>query len=280
VSKVRIHILVDNSIPLPTKMLGEYGFAALIEDLEHDRRILFDTGSTGKPLLHNLSVLGIDPDNIDYIVLSHRHYDHTGGLKAFLEKRTTGITIISHPDLFVPAYTNVLGGVLRDIGLPFTRSQLESMGARFLFTREPVQITPSIKTLGEIPRNSGPSHTNGMLRVTEEGKLKQDELPDDTGLAILTDKGAIVVTGCGHSGVENILTHASKLFGQIHGLIGGLHLLGASEARIKEVASYLSTKNLGLLAAGHCTGPLAQWLLMNAAPNAYRIGGVGSSFEI
>ena len=275
----RITILVDNSIPLPTKMLGEYGFAALVEDLEYDKRILFDTGSTGKPLLHNLNLLKIEPDDIDYIILSHRHYDHTGGLKEFLEKRSTSITIVSHPDLFIPAYTNILDGILRDIGIPYTRDQLESLGAKFLFSNEPVQITPNVKTMGEIPRNAGPSHTKGMVRIVE-GKMVEDPLPDDTALGLNTDKGTIVLTGCGHSGVENILSHADKLFGSVHGLIGGLHLLGADQTRIKEVASYIAGRNLGLLIAGHCTGPLAQWLLLNAAPNAYRLGGVGFSIEV
>ncbi|MCE4614577.1 MAG: MBL fold metallo-hydrolase [Desulfurococcales archaeon] len=278
-AKVRISILVDNSIPLPTKMLGEYGFSALVEDLEHDKRILFDTGSTGKPLLYNLGVIGVDPDDIDYVVLSHRHYDHTGGLKELLQKRSSSITIISHPDLFVPAYTNILDGVLRDIGIPFTRDQLESLGAKFLFSRESVQITPNVKTMGEIPRDAGPSHTSGMARVID-GNVVEDSLPDDTGVGIITGKGVVVMTGCGHSGVENIMSHADKLFGNVYGLVGGLHLLGASESRLREVSSYLAGRNLGLLVAGHCTGPLAQWLLLNAAPNAYRIGGVGFSIEI
>ncbi|MEB3825183.1 MAG: MBL fold metallo-hydrolase [Desulfurococcales archaeon] len=277
---LRVTILIDNSAPLPTRFLPEYGFSALIEDFEAGVKVLFDTGTSGDVLLKNLGVAGINPLDIDYVVLSHRHYDHTGGLRKLLEaRRGKPITVIAHPDLFVPAYTNLLGGMLRDIGAPFTRSEIEAMGARLLLSRDPVQVTPSVRTMGEIDRGHGPSHTRGMLRV-EKGRLVEDSLLDDTGLLLHIDKGVVVLTGCGHSGIENIIEHASRLSGEdVYGVIGGLHLLGATDDRIVEVAGYLSSKGLGLVAAGHCTGPLAQWVLREKNPSAYRLLGVGMEFS-
>ncbi len=281
---VRVTVLVDNAAPLPTRMIAEYGFAALVEDLESGVRVLFDTGSLGIALEHNLRVAGFDPSTIDFLVLSHRHYDHTGGLKKFLELRGgEPLTVIAHPDLFVPAYARIraLGGVLRDIGLPFTRSELEDMGARFLLSREPVHITDRLIVSGEIPREWGSSHTWGMLRL-ENGRLVEDNMNDDIALYALSSKGLLAITGCGHAGVENIVEYGQKLTKteRLAGLIGGLHLLGAPRERMEQVISYLAMKKPALLAAGHCTGPIVQGPLALSLGEAYRLGGVGFTAEL
>ncbi len=274
-----ITILVDNSVPLPTKFLTEYGYSLLIEDLDTDTIVLFDTGTTGKPLLHNLTLTGYSPDDIDYLVLSHRHYDHTGGLLEFLKARSTPITIIAHPDLFVPAYTNLLGGSLRDIGLPFTRSEIESNNGKLLLVKEKVQLAPGIYTTGEIPRNWGPSHTKGMLRL-EDGELKEDLIVDDIALVLEKDNEFLVITGCGHAGVENIVEHAKSISSkEFAGIVGGLHLLGAPKERENKVVDYLVAQKPKIVAAGHCTGSFVQGSLRDKLGYAYKLSGAGLTIE-
>lgn len=281
---VRVRVLVDNSAPLPTRLLPEYGFSALVEDVGAGVRILFDTGSSGLPLEHNLKLLGVDAASIDYVVLSHRHYDHTGGLRRFLELRGgKPVTVIAHEDLFTPSYARLkaLGGSLADIGIPYTRAELESLGARFLLVRKPVRVTDSIVVSGEIPREWGPSHAWGMLRLSEGG-LVEDNMRDDMALYIHTSGGLLAITGCGHAGVENIVENGLAQLGEerLYGVIGGLHLLGAPADRPPAVVKYLESKKPKVLAAMHCTGPLVQGVLAERLPNAYRLAGVGLEVEV
>ncbi|MEB3851881.1 MAG: MBL fold metallo-hydrolase [Desulfurococcales archaeon] len=282
-ASLRVRVLVDNSAPLPTRLLPEYGFSALVEDLRSGVRVLFDTGSSGLALERNLAALGVDPSTIDFVVLSHRHYDHTGGLRRLLELRGgRPVTVVAHERLFEPAYARLrlLGGVLRDIGLPHGRRELEELGARFLLVRGPVELTDTLTVSGEIPREWGPSHAWGMLRL-EGGRLVEDEMLDDMALYARVEGGLVAVTGCGHAGVENIVEYGLELSGEegLHALVGGLHLLGAPPGRVGEVVAYLKSKKPGAVAAMHCTGPLAQAPLAEALGGAYRLGGVGFTLE-
>jgi 7,8-dihydropterin-6-yl-methyl-4-(beta-D-ribofuranosyl)aminobenzene 5'-phosphate synthase len=283
VATVRVSVLVDNSAPLPTRLRAEYGFSALVEDLEAGVRVLFDTGQSGEVLEYNMRVLGVDPASIDFVVLSHRHYDHTGGLRRLLELRGgRGVTVVAHPRLFEPSYARLrgLGGVLRDIGLPHGRGELEALGARFLLASGPVRLTERLVVSGEIPREWGPSHAWGMLRL-EDGRLVEDDMRDDIALYAIADGGLVAVTGCGHAGVENIVEYGLQLTGagRLHALLGGLHLLGAPRERAAAVVSYLAGKKPAALAALHCTGPLVQGALAEALGGAYRLGGVGLRLE-
>ena len=133
---VNVTILVDNYIIGHKGMVAEHGFSALIELTQNHTTILFDTGSTGQVLMNNMREAKIEPREVDFVVLSHRHYDHTGGLEEFLKARHSKETIIvTHPDLFVPAYAKKENDKLRYIGIPFQKEKLEHLGARFVFTK-------------------------------------------------------------------------------------------------------------------------------------------------
>lgn len=279
---MRITILVDNYILGHKGMMAEHGFSALVKIPDKDLTLLFDTGTTGTVLMNNMRQANADPSSIDAVIISHRHYDHTGGLKAFLEARGGRETvIISNPDLFEPAYAKSGKGGIRYIGNPFRREELESLGARFIFTKRPMKIADGVIVTGEIPREWGPSHTAHMLRQGDDG-LVEDTLPDDSALILETSEGLVIITGCGHAGIENIVEYAISITGErrVAGIIGGLHLMGAEDRRIKEVVRYISSKEPDMLAPTHCTGLRAQVALATAFGKKYAVAGVGSTFTI
>ncbi|WP_069806847.1 MBL fold metallo-hydrolase [Vulcanisaeta thermophila] len=264
---MRVTILVDNYATqltsLSKRLISEWGFAAYV----HDYRILYDTGLTGTALLNNMRALGIDVDEPDYLVISHRHIDHTGGVRRFLEARSRPITMIAHENLFTRAYAKDEEGRLTDISVDFTRDYLESKGVRLILIKEPYWIGSDVVVSGQIPRRWGPSHVGGVT----------DEVPDDMALYIKHPKGLVVITGCGHSGVENIVEYGLQVTGlkEVYAVIGGLHFLGLSGDRIRQAVNYLTSKSPSVVVGTHCTGVIGMAELQKAMPNAARVGGVG-----
>ncbi len=205
------------------------------------------------------------------MVISHRHIDHTGGVKAFLNARSRPIKMIAHTNLFTKAYATGEGGKLEDISVDFTREYLESRGVDLVLIREPHRIANDVIVSGEIPRKWGPSHTGAVT----------DEVPDDMALYIKHINGLIAITGCGHSGIENIVEYGFQVteLSRLYAIIGGLHFMGLSEDRVKQVINYLVSKSPSVVVGTHCTGILGIAALHNALPSAFRLGGVGLVIE-
>jgi 7,8-dihydropterin-6-yl-methyl-4-(beta-D-ribofuranosyl)aminobenzene 5'-phosphate synthase len=268
---MKITILVDNYLTqlssLRMRLLGEWGFAAYV----HDYRILYDTGLSGAVLLNNMKALGISPDEPEVLVFSHRHIDHTGGLKAFLSARTRPVKIVAHVNLFAKAYARDDRGEM-EIGVDFTREYLESRRAELVLIREPYKIAEGVWASGEIPRRWGPSHTGAV----------SDEVPDDMALYVKHPRGLVALTGCGHAGVENIVEYGLQVTGadRLYTIIGGLHFMGLPEARVKEAAEYLRQKNPELVVGTHCTGIAGVAALQAVLPAAAKSGGVGVSIHL
>ncbi len=148
---MRITVIVDNGVPLGRKpFAAEHGFSLLVE--HSGTKMLFDTGCTSA-VVANLSLLGIHPSQVDMIVLSHGHYDHTGGLYHVLQHAGKRMPVYAHPNVFCPRYSK--GGEARHfIGIPYTKEQLTALGADWHFVDRPVELLPGLWLSGEIPRNS------------------------------------------------------------------------------------------------------------------------------
>ncbi len=271
---VKITVLSENTVGLPNGLIGEWGLALLVETA--GTKILFDTGERGN-LLANAAALGINLREVDALVMSHGHYDHTGGMRDFLRLRGR-VPVYVHPDFFALHY----GAPPREhyIGVPFRRKELESLGADFIFEQEPQQIAPGLWVSGEVPRRTSFEKGDSRLFCLENGHRVPDPFRDDMSLYCVTEEGVVVILGCAHAGVVNIVEHARQVTGvdRIYGIIGGTHLGPAPKEQQEATIAYLQNLDLKFLAANHCTGlPVMARLAAIFGP-VFHFAPAGASF--
>lgn len=251
--KVKITTLVENTVGIggSRELIGEHGLAFLIETKA--QRILFDTGQY-LALQNNARVLGSDLTTIDTVVLSHGHYDHTGGLRHLLECHSA-FSLYAHPGVFGRKMIK-RNGRYRDVAIPVSQNELIQRGVTLILDTRPVKITPNMITTGEIPLESKFETVAEGFYVEKEGRKVPDMLADDQALILKTGKGLAVVLGCSHRGIINTLNHVAKIIGQkqIYAIVGGLHLVKATAERLEAVMHFLQHFQIEKIVVGHCTG--------------------------
>jgi len=257
---IHISTIAENSASW-LGFLAEWGLSILVE--ADGTSILLDTG-TSIVAAHNALVMDIDLRQIDTIVFSHGHEDHTGGLLHLLKIRKTPIEVIAHPDVWAEKYWQASDEDRYDyVGIPYPRELAESLGASFRLSKEPVWITEKIVTSGEIPMTTDYETIDTSACVKTDTGFSPDPLRDDLSLFIKSDKGLVVIAGCAHRGIINTLMHAQKLTGceDVYSVIGGIHLFGASDERIERTIEEFRRLHIQKIGVSHCTGPSAGALL-------------------
>lgn len=232
-----VSILTDNHPG--GKTAAEHGLSYLIE---HDhKKILFDTGQTDL-FMRNAKVMGKDLTNIDTVVLSHGHFDHGNGLVHLKDKK-----LICHPGCFVKRYRKA---DMSYIGLNKSREAL-SQQFELITSATPYPISDRLVFLGEIPRITDFESQQTSFAFEDN---TPDFVMDDSAVALFTDKGLFVITGCGHSGVVNTLEHARKVTGEkrIYGIMGGFHLK-RPDKQTQETIKYLKSNQVSEIYPSHCT---------------------------
>jgi len=265
---VRITTLSENTARMGD-FLAEWGLSILVET--EKARVLLDTGKTFSAV-YNADTLGIDLHNIDRIILSHGHYDHTGGLRELLRRVRKEVEVIAHPDIWQPKYARREGEPDRYIGVPFHQNEMESLGASFHLTAQPVDITSTMMTTGEIPMVTGFEEVDTALFVKEGPAWQQDKVMDDQALIVKTEQGLVIVLGCAHRGMINTLYHARQLAGEetIHTVVGGSHLINTSEERLWQTIDALRQLQVQRLGLCHCTDlPAASVLAQEFGENFF-----------
>lgn len=248
----RLTVVVDNQAGQPG-LSAEWGFALWIEHRE--RNLLYDTGQ-GPALMPNLASLGLEPGRLDAVIISHGHHDHMGGLASLLEARGDApLEVWCHPGVFDAHYKQD-GDRLSDIGPPLGgRAPYEDLGAVFRLVEEPVQPWPGAHLLAPVPRLDYHEVPAPGLVTDLGGSILPDPVAEDMALLLETSSGPLLVTGCAHAGVINILTLAAQVTGQAPAwLLGGLHLDLSVPYQRQADLEYLEALTGMQVAAGHCTG--------------------------
>lgn len=279
-------VVVLSTMLADSRGVGEWGFAALVEADGH--RLLFDTGARPETALANARELGVDLASVETVILSHHHGDHTGGLLT-LRKAVREV----NPKALARAYVGRgiflsrpedpqgrEGNETAEIKAPY-----EALGGTFVEVSRPTAVFPGVWLTGPVPRVHPEKNWSLQRKVREGDALVDDTVPEDMSLVLDTERGLVVVSGCGHAGVVNTLEYARKTIrpAPIHAALGGFHLFQASDATLDWTASQLRAMNVGHVLGAHCTGIEAVYALrsrLGLDRSTCVVGAVGSGFEL
>lgn len=246
--QVEVKILVENTTMAPG-FIGEYGFAAQVTVA--GKKFLFDTG-LGTALMNNAAMAGVDLKEVEDLIISHGHFDHTGALPAFLA--TGRKKIYAHSNIFAKRYA-VADDFKKEIGVPFTFDEIAAQ-AEIIAIDDFTEIAPGVFLTGAIPRVNDYEDVGGNFMVEKGGHLVPDILEDDMAMVIDHPEGLIIIDGCAHAGIINTIEYALRKTerNQVRAFLGGTHLLTASAERIAKTVNALRDLDLQQIILCHCTG--------------------------
>lgn len=284
--RIRSLRLLVLSTMLADAGVGEWGFAALVEADGH--RLLFDTGARPDTVLKNAQELSVDLAGIRDVILSHNHSDHTGGLVTLRRE-------LSREDKDALSRAHVGEGIflsrLSDSGneetnpMVITKRAYEMSGGVFIEHKEPVELFAGIWLTGPVPRVHPERNWSNTGQLRTPGGVVEDTIPEDQSLVIDTDRGLVLLSGCGHAGIVNTIEYARQQVRQapLYAALGGFHLFSASDASLDWTGAKLREFGLANLLGAHCTGIESVFRLRERVGLSRRtcvVGAVGSEFTL
>lgn len=274
--RFRISCLDDDCVKVFNSFWGEHGLSFLVETAE--QTVLFDVGTTGTVVSHNVALLGKDLAKVTHMVLSHAHYDHTGSLDWALDQTRNPI-LVADPGIFLERVSK-REGVTKRTGVPVERPRVEAR-ARLALTTEIYTIGTGIHVTGRIPRLNQFEVANPRMLINQDEQLTPDEFLDDRSLILETEEGLVLLLGCCHAGLVNTLTYTAKHFSApIKAIIGGTHLLEASPEQMAwTIDQVKNTFKPELLFLNHCTGFNALNAFRNALGDGLQTMPAGEVLE-
>jgi 7,8-dihydropterin-6-yl-methyl-4-(beta-D-ribofuranosyl)aminobenzene 5'-phosphate synthase len=278
---------IGTEIPTDT-LLAEHGLSLLVK-VQHGAEkhtILFDTGYNSMGVLHNMAKLAVDPNEMEAIVLSHGHMDHTGSLHPILQKISNPIPLVVHPDAFLyPRFVEEKDGSRRRFPRTLVREDLDRRNVELLESKTPTPILDeTILVTGEVERTTEFEKGMPNALIERDGNLEPDPIKDDQALVMhLKDKGLVVVSGCSHAGIVNTVRYAKKLTGvaRVHAILGGFHLSGAFfEKIVDKTIDELKALSPVVVVPMHCTGRKAMEQFSREFPSSFVLNSVGSKITL
>ena len=280
-------LAIGGNIPADA-LLAEHGLCLLVKVRRGEKShcILFDCGYTKLGVPHNMQMLGVDPRQIEAIVLSHGHMDHTGALYPIIESIGKSIPVILHPEAFIsPRFFGLDDG--RKLKFPQTliKEDMLSKGLEIVENRSPSLLADSmIAVTGEVERVTGFERGLPNALLERDGKIETDMILDDQALAIkLKEKGLVIISGCGHAGIINTVFYAKKITGvdKIHAVLGGFHLSGPIfEPIIEKTIAEFKKISPKIIIPMHCTGWKAIKRFSEEFPNSFILNSVGTKIAL
>lgn len=264
--------------------LGEWGFSALVEADGH--RVLLDTGSHPDTVLQNARDLKVDLSDVKEVILTHNHWDHVRGLmtlrREMMKKNPDALSVVHVGKGIFYSRPSPKG---EDNEMIAIRKEYEATGGRIIEHAEGAEIFPGAWLTGPVPRKYPERNWSTSGKVQTPAGLVEDNLPEDQSLVLDTPQGLVVVTGCGHAGVVNILTYAEQTFHNrpVYAVVGGLHLFPASNEQLNWTAAKLKEFKVANLLGAHCTGIEAVYRLRERVGMSRKsavVGSVGSTFTL
>jgi 7,8-dihydropterin-6-yl-methyl-4-(beta-D-ribofuranosyl)aminobenzene 5'-phosphate synthase len=285
VENLRITVLVEDSTSMERPdLIAKQGLSFLIETsvAGSDSRILMDTGPPPDIALRNAETIDVEMRKLDAIVISHGHDDHAGGLLKILERVGQPTLVIAHPRALDPKFEKPgRKRGLKYVGAGFDQISIRAAGGVPLIANNPVSIVDGVVTSGEVTRETTFEKVEGFWTVEDE-RFIEDSIIDDQALLInIQGRGLVIVTGCTHSGIVNMIRHAQKVTGmsEVYAIVGGLHLTKASDDRIRATIEELARINPVSIYPCHCTGSEVTYRLLNSFGDRCRPIRTGDTLE-
>jgi 7,8-dihydropterin-6-yl-methyl-4-(beta-D-ribofuranosyl)aminobenzene 5'-phosphate synthase len=253
---LKITTLIEDNPSVNTKLYNEHGLSLYIEI--DGMNLLFDTGKSGN-FIRNAEILNIDLNKLDYVMISHGHYDHSGGFRKLVEEISKSYKLIVGEGFFNNKYGIIERDTYKHLGNSFNKEYINENNIAIKYIKQDIYyITENIMVFTNFKRNNDFELPNKRFQIKQDEKYILDDFFDEIVLVLKSKSGLFVVVGCSHVGIVNILETIIKRTGlPIYGIIGGTHLIEADEQRLNKTIDFLKEKYIQIIGVSHCTGEKA-----------------------
>lgn len=269
---LKITTLIENDLNKDENLNNEHGLSLYIE--VNNIKILFDTGQSGD-FIKNARKLNIDLNELDYVIISHSHYDHSGGLRKLVEEYKNDFKLILGDGFFNEKHS-LSEDIYRYLGSPFKEEFLKEKNIDTEYVSDIKYLTEDIIVITDFERNPDYENINETMFLKNGDKFVLDDFKDEVALAIDTPNGLVVMVGCSHPGIVNILGTIIKKTGKnIYALIGGTHLMKEDDEKINKIIDYLKEIKIKKIGACHCTGKQGETMLYQQMEDEFFYNNTG-----
>lgn len=274
---LKITTLIENDLGEVENLDTEHGLSLYIE--VDNKKILFDTGQSGN-FIENAKKLGINLNNLDYVVISHSHYDHSGGFEKLVREYGNNFQLFLGESFFKEKYSES-GGIYRYVGSPFNEDFLREKDIEREYVKDIKRLSENAMIITNFNRQEEYENINETMYIKEGEDYVLDKFEDEVSLVLNTDKGLIVIVGCSHPGIVNMLDTIIKKTGKdIYMLIGGTHLMKEDDEKINKIIDYLKEKQIQQIGACHCTGKHGETMLSQQIEDAFILNNTGDVISV